>query len=288
MNCPICGASCPDESRFCSECGAALSADTPEVTKDAEEIIALQESPVSIQNPALESREADAGTECNMEIPDQETAQAEDADAEPEESWQEPLPLPKKGRLWVPVVILVILFAAGVGLFFASQTQRKDTDPKMPWFSIRDGVLYFDPNQYTGSSELEVPEIVAGQKVTVIAEGCFAGCSELTIVKLPGTVLRIENSAFEGCTSLRGLFVPEQVAAIGSKAFYGCGALESVCIPYTVKEIGQDAFSGCESLYYIFYSGPASSWKKLYSGKISPQTYIIAADQTVPHLNLPS
>lgn len=190
---------------------------------------------------------------------------------------------PKKGRIWVPFVILACMIAVGLALFFLTSEPKAVTDPDAPWFSVKDGVLSFDASLYHGSSELTVPATVAGQTVTALEMGCFANCDELTTVILPNTLQAISSGVFQDCDALRGIFIPESVGAIGTAAFADCGALESICIPYTVQEIGNQAFSGCLNLSYIFYPGPGSAWRELYKEDISSHTYILAKDETFLH-----
>jgi|GEM_PF-2748785 len=202
-----------------------------------------------------------------------------------EEEMLEPIieqQLPKKKRRFVPYLILTILFVIGLTVFFLIPYEAPSlTDPDMPWFSIKDGVLQYDAALYTGTEELNVPKTVAGQTVTSIGGGCFAGDNYITTVKLPETVRVIGQSAFADCTRLRGIFIPESVTEISAAAFRGCAALESICIPYSVTTIGSDAFDGCVKLAHIFYTGPHASWAALYNEPISDVTSIYTANGTV-------
>ncbi len=207
------------------------------------------------------------------------------SDIIPEEEILEPIiepQLPKKKRRFVPYLILSILFVIGLTAFILIPYEAPAlSDPDMPWFSIKDGVLQYDAALYTGSEELTVPKTVAGQTVTSIGGGCFAGDDYITTVKLPETVSSIGQSAFADCTRLRGIFIPESVTEISAAAFRGCAALESVCIPYSVATIGSDAFDGCVKLAHIFYTGPHASWAALYNEPISDTTSIYTANGTV-------
>ena len=194
-----------------------------------------------------------------------------------EEQLQPTAFVPSK-RLWLPYLILAALFAVGLAVYLCIPIKPPVlTDPDMPWFSICDGVLQYDPSLYTGEAELTVPSKIAGQTVTAIGGACFAGNNFITTVNLPDTITSIGTSAFADCTALRGVFIPESVNKICEKAFRGCIALESVCIPYSVKTIGEDAFGACHKLLHIFYTGPSNAWASLYAEHISPDTKIYCA-----------
>ncbi len=170
---------------------------------------------------------------------------------------------PKPGRLWPPLLILGILFILGLTLFFLlGNGAGTACDPAMPWFTAENGLLFFDESRYTGSSELTVPSVIAGQTVTALSDGCFAG-SELTTVRLPEGITRIGSGTFSGCARLRGIVLPETLQHIGADAFFGCSALEAIAIPYTVNQIGENCFTGCGKLSYIFYAGPMAAWQAL-------------------------
>lgn len=185
-------------------------------------------------------------------------------------------------RHWFPYLILAVLFAVGLVVYLCIPIKPQVlTDPQMPWFTICDGVLQYDPSLYTGEETLTVPSEIAGQSVTAIGGACFAGDDFITTINLPETVTLIGTSAFADCIALRGVFIPESVSEIGEKAFRGCIALESVCIPYSVKTIGKEAFGACPKLLHIFYTGPNSAWAALYIEPISPETKIYCANGIV-------
>ena len=192
-------------------------------------------------------------------------------------------PLEKKGRHWVPVLIMVLIFAFGTGLFFAlpgGNAVSGDNGTEYSWFYVDNGVLHFEESRYTGDSDLTVPGELFGQTVTALSDGCFENCTGLTSVILPPSLQAIGEDAFRGCTSLRGIEIPESVVLIGEGAFSGCTALEAVCIYGGVRSIGTGAFKDCAKLFYVYYSGYFEEWNKLYSEFVNPYTTVIAQDGT--------
>ncbi len=59
-------------------------------------------------------------------------------------------------------------------------------------------------------------------------EGAFEGCSSLTEINLPNTLITIESDAFSGCSALESITIPENVTAIGDSPFYGCTNLRTL------------------------------------------------------------
>ncbi len=173
-------------------------------------------------------------------------------------------PKAKKGCLWPAFLALVLIFAFGLGIFLLFRPEITiTTDPSAPWFSLRNGSLYFDEFAYDGSGELTVPATLGGQTVTALSDGCFYDCDSLIAIHLPDTLTYIGADAFALCDSLRAVQLPESLEALESGAFYDCPSLEALSIPASLKAAGSEIFTGCESLSYLFYSGSLASWKSL-------------------------
>jgi len=125
-------------------------------------------------------------------------------------------------------------------------------DSSNPSFSSADGVL-FDKNQTT---LIKYPSCKTGSyiipnSVTIIGDGAFEGCSELTGVTIPDSVTYIGKSAFYRCQRLDSVTIPCGVTSIMDRTFTGCRNLANVTIPQSVTSIGAGAFSLCWSLTNI-------------------------------------
>jgi len=121
--------------------------------------------------------------------------------------------------------------------------------------------------------------------VTSIGKSAFSGCSTLTSVTFPNSMMAISDYAFSGCTSLTSITIPSGMTeSIGNGVFQGCTSLSSIVvnsgntkydsrdncnaiietstnkliagcrnttIPTTVRKIGQSAFSALNNLTSI-------------------------------------
>ncbi len=123
--------------------------------------------------------------------------------------------------------------------------------------------LYYEIYDYEGTyvvitgydesagSEIIIPETIEGLPVTSIGYETFYGCTSLTSVTIPDSVIYIGYRAFSGCTSLKTITIPDSVIEMGTGAFENCSSLTSIIIPNSVTEIGIGAFYGCSSLTSI-------------------------------------
>jgi hypothetical protein len=101
---------------------------------------------------------------------------------------------------------------------------------------------------YTGpGGAVVVPNMIDGKHVTALWK-TFAGCTNVTSVVIPHSVIDISGMAFSECTSLTSVTIPGSVVEIGMEAFYHCTSLRSVTIPNSVFQIMTWAFFNCTSL----------------------------------------
>ena len=136
------------------------------------------------------------------------------------------------------------------------------------------------------NTKIESCEI--NRRCRFIYSEAFNGCSKLSEISIPDSVINIGNDAFSGCsgltkasfasveqicgikfgnstanplsitqhlyigtTEVTNLSIPETVKSIGDYAFYGCNYISSVTIPNSVEVIGDYAFYNCGSLNSI-------------------------------------
>lgn len=192
-------------------------------------------------------------------------------------------PTVPKPRQWAAVITLVLIFAFGLVVFILNRTETGFTmDTAMPWFTVQDGVLYFNDDLYTGNSVLVVPDSINGQTIQEIGDDCFAHSTDLVYIELPETITKIGDSAFYGCSNLRGVKLPESLISIGHYAFGGCTSLEAVCIPYSLEHVGGNPFYNCHKLQFFFYPGPADEWYELPLGNLREDAYVYCADGVRP------
>ena len=91
-------------------------------------------------------------------------------------------------------------------------------------------------------------EVYIPDRVEVLDEGTFEGCSNLEKVRLPAHITRIPAGLFKGCTSLRHIILSESIEEIGDYAFANCMALQKLHLPRKLTSIGNGVFLNCKSL----------------------------------------
>ena len=95
-------------------------------------------------------------------------------------------------------------------------------------YKIEDGGLIITEAMRTTES---VPHSINGFPVTKIADGAFAGCTNMTSVTMPNSVTSIGVRAFAGCTGITNVAIPDGVEYVGYEAFASCPAVTNVVLP---------------------------------------------------------
>ena len=82
-----------------------------------------------------------------------------------------------------------------------------------------------------------------------IPMGAFEGATTLQTIELKGTkLMEIGEKAFKGCTGLTTITIPATVVKIYDYAFSNCTNLRQVNILGTDVELGVDIYEGCDKL----------------------------------------
>lgn len=106
-------------------------------------------------------------------------------------------------------------------------------------------------NKCTKLSTIALPETV-----NYIGISAFQG-SGLKNIKLPESVITINENTFYNCKSLKTVTMGSKVTKIGVQAFAACSVLNNVIIPASVKAINPGAFDDkCESLISVEFKDP--------------------------------
>ena len=127
------------------------------------------------------------------------------------------------------------------------------------YYDVKDDALYGNYGKclhtYFGNDvHFQIPN-----KVTIIGDSAFYGCSTLHSISIPDSVTNIGNGAFCYCKSLQSIDIPNSVTSIGNAVFYNCESLQSIHIPDCLSNIGNEAFSYCKSLQSIHLPNSVAS-----------------------------
>jgi len=92
-----------------------------------------------------------------------------------------------------------------------------------------------------------VKRLTFGSDVGNIPASFAYGCTNLTNVTIPSSVISIEKDAFKN-TGLTSVRIPNSVTIIGPSAFSECSNLISIIISNSVSRISNSVFAGCSNL----------------------------------------
>jgi hypothetical protein len=140
---------------------------------------------------------------------------------------------------------------------FASYSLATITvDAQNTCYSSTNGIL-FDKNQ---AALVEFPTAIGGSYaipsgVTIIGDGAFALCTNLTNVTIPAGVASIGDNAFRDCPRLTSITIPSSVTNIGQYVFFVCSGLTNVTVGSGLTNIGDYAFQSCGNLAGIYFAG---------------------------------
>ncbi len=111
--------------------------------------------------------------------------------------------------------------------------------------------------KFTGAdTEVTIPSVLGGKKVTVIGDYAFMNCNKIQKVTIPDGIMKIGEEGdphgvggvFFMCTALEEVEIPDSVQSIAAGAFMWCSSLRTSVLPEGLPEIGWGTFRGCSSL----------------------------------------
>ena len=114
---------------------------------------------------------------------------------------------------------------------------------------ICEGVEYIGKYAFYANEKLK--ELKLPKSLIAIDDFAFGLCQNLQSVVIYDNVTTIGNEAFWSCNSLTNVELGKGVTTIESFAFQGCYRLESIIIPESVKTMGGSVFAGASSLKSI-------------------------------------
>ncbi len=121
--------------------------------------------------------------------------------------------------------------------------------------SVPASVTQIGAEAFAGNTAMKKLEF-KGSAVEQIDYRAFAGCTGLTEVKLPDSVVQLGNGAFADCTALKKLTLGAGLSQLGIGAFSGCAALESVTVSEKNTEFSVNdgcLYSGDKSKLYLLF-----------------------------------
>ena len=113
-------------------------------------------------------------------------------------------------------------------------------------------------------NNIVVPNVLSGFGANIVSNEYIGGgtCK----ITFDGAVTAIPNSAFSGCTRLSDIELPDTVVTIGQQAFGHCSGLTAMAITTGVTQIGDSAFSNCKNLIELKYNGTKTDWGNVSKG----------------------
>ena len=116
--------------------------------------------------------------------------------------------------------------------FFHSKITNIEIDDTNPKYEVVNNAIY---TKESYSEEIEIVRYFGNESTVEIKEGtkvikqcCFKGKSNMTKVKLPNSLEKIEREAFTECTNLKSISLEENINSFNSFSIYGSGIEEII------------------------------------------------------------
>ena len=148
-------------------------------------------------------------------------------------------------------------------------------------YSDKNGELFIEIDEYLGSNScIVIPNYILVNEVKIpverIGNAAFSGCSSLTSIIIPDSVISIGSRAFEDCSSLLSIFIPKSVVLIEREIFWNCSNLSKVYCEVASKPSGWDSDWNEIDIWVKFYD---IVWSCIGAGDNSDYEYNIRLDE---------
>ena len=143
---------------------------------------------------------------------------------------------------------------------------------------VEDSITILYDKTYVTAESVIIPDKIDGMPVTEILPYVFFE-SQITSIKLPGSLEKIEEAAFMLCENLKNIELPESVKYICENAFNSCTAVESIRILNPECEIYDSSFTLFQFTGTIY--GYENSTAQEYAEKYDYNFSVIDAEPAV-------
>lgn len=162
------------------------------------------------------------------------------------------------------ILSLVLVFAAVMTLFCSCTNNAKPIeDGDYTYVILEDNTAKI--TKYNGVAEtveLEIPSSLGEATVTVIGAEAFAGAQNITVVRFPDTITKVEERAFAGSSIKKAFMHRSSITEIGAYAFAECKNLVQTDMPVTLTTLGEKAYYYCDMLKVATFRGDTANIDK--------------------------
>ena len=137
-----------------------------------------------------------------------------------------------------------------VAQFVEDQFTLEDVDYKIETADDGKEVLVITGCKNKYNDAVTIPDTLTDGINTyeVVSLGGFNRYYDLKFIKLPETLIGLENEAFAYCSALSKITIPANITKIPQRAFTWCESLTEVTLPAGLTELGATCFGFCANL----------------------------------------